>query len=67
LRGLSRKEGHYLRPAAAGGGEQKGLFLRQTGISSMLQQEVDHGHIIPKNCNLQRCEFDILAELNGNI
>ena len=33
----------------------------------MLQQEVNHGHIIPKNRNLQRCEFDILAELNGSI
>ena len=33
----------------------------------MLQQEVDYGHIIPKNRDLQRCEFDILAELDGNI
>ena len=65
--GLSRKEGHHLRPTTAGGGEQQGLFLCQTGISSMLQQEMDHGHIIPKNRDLQWHQLDVFAELDGNI
>ena len=65
--GLSSKEGDNLRPAAAGGGEQQGLFLCQTGISSMLQQEVDHGHIVPKNRDLQWHQLDVFAELDGNI
>ena len=65
--GLSSKEGDNLRPAAAGGGEQQGLFLCQTGISSMLQQEVDHRHIIPKNRDLQWHQLDVFAELDGNI
>ena len=65
--GLSSKERHHLRPTTAGGGEQQGLFLCQTGISSMLQQEVDHGHIIPKNRNLQWHQLDVFAELDGNI
>ena len=65
--GLSSKEGDNLRPTTAGSGEQQGLFLRQTGISSMLQQEVDHGHIVPKNRDLQRHQFDVFAELDGNI
>ena len=65
--GLSSKERHHLRPTTAGGSEQQGLFLCQTGISSMLQQEVDHGHIIPKNRDLQRHQLDIFAELDGNI
>ena len=58
---------HHLRPTTAGGGEQQGLFLCQTGISSMLQQEVDHGHIIPKNRDLQWHQLDVFAELDGNI
>ena len=33
----------------------------------MLQQEVDHGHIVPKNRDLQRHQFDVFAELDGNI
>ena len=65
--GLSSKEGDHLRPTTAGSGEQQGLFLCQTGISSMLQQEVDHGHIVPKNRDLQRHQFDVFAELDGNI
>ena len=65
--GLSSKERHHLRPTTAGGGEQQGLFLCQTGISSMLQQEVDHGHIIPKNRDLQWHQLDVFAELDGNI
>ena len=35
--GLSSKEGDNLRPTTAGSGEQQGLFLCQTGISSMPQ------------------------------
>ena len=45
----------------SGGGEQQGLFLCQTGISSMLQQEVDHGHIIPKKRDLQWHQLDVFA------
>ena len=67
LCGLSSKERHHLRPTTAGGGEQQGLFLCQTGISSMLQQEVDHRHIVPKNRNLQWHQLDVFAELDGNI
>ena len=33
----------------------------------MLQQEVDHGHIVLKNRDLQRHQFDILTELDRNI
>jgi len=33
----------------------------------MLQQEVDHGHIIPKNRDLQWHQLDVFAELDGNI
>ena len=44
-----------------------GLFLCQTGISSMLQQEVDHGHIIPKNRDFQWHQLTVFAELDGNI
>jgi len=65
--GLSSKERHHLRPTAAGGGEQQRLFLCQTGISAMLQQEVDHRHIIPKNRDLQWHQLDVFAELDGNI
>ena len=32
----------------------------------MLQQEVDHGHIVPKNCDLQRHQLDVFAELDGS-
>ena len=65
--GLSSKEGDNLRPAAAGGSEQQGLFLCQVGICPMLQQKVDHGHIIPKNRDLQWHQLDVFAELDGNI
>jgi len=33
----------------------------------MLQQEVDHRHIIPKNRDLQWHQLDVFAELDGNI
>ena len=65
--GLFSKERHHLRPTTAGGGEQQGLFLCQTGIGSMLQQEVDHRHIIPKNRDLQWHQLTVFAELDGNI
>ena len=32
----------------------------------MLQQEVNHGHIVPKNCDLQRHQLDVFAELDGS-
>ena len=33
----------------------------------MLQQEVNHGHIIPKNRDLQWHQLDVFTELDGNI
>ena len=36
-------------------------------LEALLQQEVNHGHIIPKNRDLQRHQLDIFAELDGNI
>ena len=62
--GLSSKEGDHLRPTTAGSGEQQGLFLCQTGISSMLQQEVNHRHIVPKNRDFQWHQLDVFAELD---
>ena len=45
----------------------QGCISSLQGISSMLQQEVDHRHIVPKNRNLQWHQLDVFAELDGNI